>query len=272
MSQSHLDDLLSAYVDRQLTTEQQAVVDAHLTTCPVCRGELAATQQAKSWVTSLPEVLPPFGFYERMLLDGRGPKEPRSPWPVRIGAISLAATASIWLGVIGLGGVDRSQLGGLPVWNSISALHQAAAAPSGQAATATPGEIRQARQVGLAGQIDDLTLSSVTDEGDSVQAVYADQGGDKLSVFVYPHSMINVRALPIGSELAALGGHAVWRIPSDAGEMLAAERGDSVVVVVGYEEAAPAVAGEVDPPSPGRSIGDRIQDAGRGLLDAFGLG
>jgi hypothetical protein len=221
----------------------------------------------------LPEVLPPFGFYERMLLDGRGPKDPRSPWPVRMGAVGLAATASIWLGVIGLGRVDRSQLGGLPVWNSISALHQAATPSKGEVGSASAEDIRQANALGLSDHMDELRLSRVIEDGDRAQAIYADANGDALSVFVYPHSRINVPALPVGSEVwAIVDGHVVWQIPSDAGEMLAGDRGDSVVVMVGYEEAATAGVGEVDPPNPGRSIGDRLQDAGRGLLDAFGLG
>ena len=37
-------------------------------------------------------------------------------------------------------------------------------------------------------------------------------------------------------------------------------------------DAQPSVAGDVDPHTPGRSMADRIEGAGEGLLQAFGLG
>ena len=67
--QTHLGDSLSALLDGELSSEQQERARAHLAACPECAEELAAVGQARSWVRGLPQVDPPFGFYERLLLD-----------------------------------------------------------------------------------------------------------------------------------------------------------------------------------------------------------
>ncbi len=66
---SHLGDSLSALLDGELSPGEQEVARAHLAACPSCAEELSAVGQARSWVRGLPQVDPPFGFYERMLLD-----------------------------------------------------------------------------------------------------------------------------------------------------------------------------------------------------------
>lgn len=71
--QSHLGDALSALLDGELSGAQQETARAHLAGCPACTEELAAVGQARSWVRGLPQVDPPFGFYERMLLDRSRP-------------------------------------------------------------------------------------------------------------------------------------------------------------------------------------------------------
>ena len=74
-------------------------------------------------MTSLPEVLPPFGFYERMLLDPSGGRARRRARATRIGVVGLAATASIWLGVLALSGLDGRRPSGVPALNSLVSLH-----------------------------------------------------------------------------------------------------------------------------------------------------
>lgn len=70
-SPGHLGDLLSALLDGELAPPQEQAAHAHIATCPPCSQELAAVGQARSWVRALPPVEPPFGLYERMLLDGQ---------------------------------------------------------------------------------------------------------------------------------------------------------------------------------------------------------
>ena len=120
----HMGDLLSAYADGELTEAERATVDAHLGTCPACGQELEATRRAKAWVADLPAVDSPFGFFERMLLDPSGGRRRRDRWVIRAGAVSLAATASIWLAVVGLTGLTGNRPGGLPALNSLVSLHE----------------------------------------------------------------------------------------------------------------------------------------------------
>jgi anti-sigma factor RsiW len=65
----HLGDALSALLDGELAPAQQDAARAHLSVCADCSRELAAVGQARTWIRALPPVDPPFGFYERMLLD-----------------------------------------------------------------------------------------------------------------------------------------------------------------------------------------------------------
>ena len=120
---AHPGESLSAYVDGELAAEERAGIESHLGTCPVCRHELAGVRQAKAWIAGLPEVLPPFGFYERMLLDPQARRR-RDRWPVRAGAVGLAAMASIWLAVLGVTGVVGDGSSGLPALNSLVTLHE----------------------------------------------------------------------------------------------------------------------------------------------------
>ena len=99
----------------------------------------------------------------------------------------------------------------------------------------------------------------------------SEDGQSVLSVFVTP-GVINVDALPGGTSFDWVGRHQVWLVPWDAGVVLMAQRGDSVVTIMGPEPLAPAMAEQVNPPTPGDSITDRVQAAGKGLLQAFGLG
>ena len=109
--QSHLDEALSALLDGELSPVQQEAARAHLAACPECTDELAAVGQARSWVRGLPQVDPPFGFYERILLDRPLPRtspfETRVPFGARpslrrragLAALGAAAAAVTVLGV-----------------------------------------------------------------------------------------------------------------------------------------------------------------------------
>ncbi len=102
---THLGDTLSALLDGELSTARQETAQAHLAACPTCTEELAAVGQARSWVRGLPLVDPPFGFYERILLDRPVPRP--APFGVNPGlrrraglaALGAAAAAVTVLGV-----------------------------------------------------------------------------------------------------------------------------------------------------------------------------
>jgi len=58
MSGTHLDDLLSAYLDGELDGPRKAEVEAHLAACPECAALLEAITIARDALASLPEVEP----------------------------------------------------------------------------------------------------------------------------------------------------------------------------------------------------------------------
>ena len=131
-SSGHLGDVLSALLDGELSPVEAQGAQAHVDACPTCAGELAAVSQARSWVRALPPVDPPFGFYERMLLD-------RSPAPAgafgnrvalrrRAGLAAVGAVAAA-VTVLGVGSPSRQ-----PVNPAVPRLVEAHAASASLAA------------------------------------------------------------------------------------------------------------------------------------------
>ena len=103
---AHLGDVLSALLDGELAPPEEAGARAHVLGCPECTRELAAVGQARSWVRAMPQVDPPFGFYERILLDRRPPVSStfgdRTTLRRRAGLAALGAAAAA-VTVLGVG-------------------------------------------------------------------------------------------------------------------------------------------------------------------------
>jgi anti-sigma factor RsiW len=59
---THPEDLLADYVDGSRSSEDRAVVEAHLASCPRCRDEAELARGAVSALRSLPEVAAPPGL------------------------------------------------------------------------------------------------------------------------------------------------------------------------------------------------------------------
>ena len=69
---NHLDDdILSALVDGQLTSEERSEAEAHLGTCATCRQQLDGFRSVATLLRALPEVVPPreFTLGPRLLKD-----------------------------------------------------------------------------------------------------------------------------------------------------------------------------------------------------------
>lgn len=104
-STGHLGDSLSALLDGELPPPDLNAARAHLLACTDCAAELRAVSQARSWVRALPPVEPPFGFYERLLLDRDGVVVAMAPAGsslrrrVGLAALGAAAAAATVLGV-----------------------------------------------------------------------------------------------------------------------------------------------------------------------------
>ena len=83
---------LSAYLDGQLTSQEQAAVDRHVTTCEVCRWDLATLRQTVQWTRELPTVPVPRVF--TIPVEAQPERPARRPWrlvPVLQGATALVA-------------------------------------------------------------------------------------------------------------------------------------------------------------------------------------
>lgn len=97
---AHLGDALSALLDGELAAAQEEVARAHLARCPECAQELVAVRDARTWLRTLPPVDPPFGFYERLLLDGGRLQIPANlRRRAGLAALGAAAAAVTVLGV-----------------------------------------------------------------------------------------------------------------------------------------------------------------------------
>lgn len=59
---NHVTDLISAYIDHQLSPPERAEVDRHLATCPACRRDLQTLQWTVSLVRAVPQRPVPRSF------------------------------------------------------------------------------------------------------------------------------------------------------------------------------------------------------------------
>lgn len=103
----HLGDLLSGLIDGELDPAQTATAQAHVARCRSCAVELDDVTTARALVRGLPELDPPFGFYERIRLDDRRGAAARpafvgaswTPRRVAVAAFGSAAAAVVLLGL-----------------------------------------------------------------------------------------------------------------------------------------------------------------------------
>lgn len=79
MTHARLQRQLSAYLDRELGSEEADAVRVHLEQCDVCRGELKRLQRVKRLLGMLPEKPAPATLWQEMAsrLD-----EPARPWAI----------------------------------------------------------------------------------------------------------------------------------------------------------------------------------------------
>jgi anti-sigma factor RsiW len=66
---AHLDDLLSALVDHELTPEQARTAEHHLATCPRCRIEAELTARTSDLVASLPMLALPAPVWTGLMAE-----------------------------------------------------------------------------------------------------------------------------------------------------------------------------------------------------------
>jgi Putative zinc-finger len=103
----HPEELLAAYVEGTLGSDERALVDAHLSTCDRCREEVPLAGEARTALVALPELEPPAGvpLAVRRVRRGIPPKAWRYVGTAAAAAV-LAAGAIFGLSKIDLGAGD----------------------------------------------------------------------------------------------------------------------------------------------------------------------
>src|SRR6266853_3218378 len=138
-SMSHVDEgTLHSYLDGELSPDERAAVESHLSQCATCRASLAEERalldRASALLGSARPVERPAPPFEQLRRESK-----RSPWRVRR---SIAWAASIVL-AIGLGYSLRGTSSGAPpdAANTYGLYdRREAAAEQNQAATEQPGQ------------------------------------------------------------------------------------------------------------------------------------
>lgn len=101
------------------TSSERAAVDAHLATCPTCRGERAFLAQLNHAMTAEPSWAPPTNFASRVGAQGAELLSARMPsvYGVTPPMIHAGTTAIVWLvglvvGSLGVGPVMQAAASG----------------------------------------------------------------------------------------------------------------------------------------------------------------
>ena len=273
MTGEHLNDVLSAYLDGELTPAERAEVDTHLATCAECRADLDAEADVRQLLRDLPAVDPPFGFYERILRDG--PEASRTPDKkrrLRFGLANIAGAAAAWLLILGVVNVNSANGSVEPVTAGYVSAH--ASVPADLRSTESPEETAKAQATydapsRLAGTYQFVGV--VNDDG-IPQLVYTD-GRRTVSMFLRP-GRLNQDALPSDAAPVQVNGALAWQVPTAQGAVVFLQRPGVVVILVGADpDRAASDVAESDGPRAheDESLLDHLTDAGAGLLETFGF-
>ena len=97
--QAHVDvDMLSAYLDNQVTPAERVRVEGHLANCVACRGELDGLRQTVALLQALPRVPVPRAFTLSEAQVGIRRSEPRPAWGSvlrGLGAVTAIALVAV---------------------------------------------------------------------------------------------------------------------------------------------------------------------------------
>lgn len=94
----HVSGLLSDYMDRQLNTREQAMVEAHLRACPVCAADLRSLQATVQTLQALPAVAVPRSF---VLQSSFQPQRSTSLQLAFLRLATAVTTAALVLSMVG---------------------------------------------------------------------------------------------------------------------------------------------------------------------------
>lgn len=263
----HLGDRASALLDGELDGPEADRWRAHAQICPLCQMNLRRTSEARLSVRSLGMVEVPAGVFDR-LLAAEAPvrlgHRRRRRWT--FGAVNVAGAAAAWVFV--LSGATLSRTGTVaPSIGAALSDHERAEAsvamPSLDEANALSDEFR------LPSRAVSFELAEVSIDGQSMRATYTD-GFDVVSVFREPGEL-SWDDLPDGVERVRVGDRTGALVDDGELSVLVVERSPWVYAVVAPTDSGVIAEIAEAMPSKGTSVGDRIKDATRSLVDCFGL-
>jgi anti-sigma factor RsiW len=264
----HPADRLSAYVDGALPLDEAAEVAEHLERCPDCRGDATTIAELRSAVRGLPLLDPPLGFLDAVLTAGPLPHAARLRRQ-RVTAAALAAVAVGWVLVLGGVRLDRVSLV-RPTIGDFASAH-AAAIPT-LVSGVGPADEQRARGYGVPTELaGTYRLAGFRVVDGRPQAVYTN-GDRAVSVFSVP-GRLDTGAMPDTARQVRVNGQPAWQVPTGDADVVFVQQPGAVVVLVGAatSEVLGDVAAELRPEVGDPSLLDRLDDAARGLLDAFAL-
>jgi len=88
----HVTELLSAYLDNQLTGDERSRVEAHLRDCPTCSEDLRSLQATVRALSTLPTVAVPRSF---ILQPAMQPQRRGSPLPMMLRLATVATAVAL---------------------------------------------------------------------------------------------------------------------------------------------------------------------------------
>ena len=116
MSDDRFEELLGAYLLRQLTAEEEHELERHLEGCPRCRDELERVRQTHALLGELAASEPPPELKDRVLAHARGEASARfgSGWKLWVPA-AAALLAAGFLGIALFAAITGGSSSGVPL-------------------------------------------------------------------------------------------------------------------------------------------------------------
>jgi negative regulator of sigma E activity len=302
-SDAELLEELSAYLDGELDAAERADVESLLGRSPRAREELTELAAVRSTLRGLPAVEPPFGFYERMLLDGTPaggrdrapaaasstpgatPSSRRRPRPYAAWAGGAAAAAAVTVVLLGAVSEPVQPAAADPVAPPVErylARHDEVSTTASPDAAEGDG-FESFADAELAAMPDPYEAPEALGDGFRRTAAYHSdgrimhfvyqQGDDAVSVYAQVGTP-DWDAMPEQGSAVQLGDEDAWKMITGQDEVMVMRRGIVVYTVVGSVPEPEMVEVMQDLPDAegDQSLPDRAQATAREVVVRFGLG
>ncbi len=181
-------EMLSAFLDNQVSPAERVRVESHLRTCAACRGELESLRRTAALLHALPRVAVPHAFTLSEASIGVRRPEPKSVW---LGGLAR-----------GLGAVTAIALVAVV---AVTMLRQPAATPSGSVARSAPTAAPAAKEVEVVAPAEQPAAPAAaapapvpTEEQPSIMAAAATEAGEQTTA----EAAANMPAADASAEVA----------------------------------------------------------------------